>query len=101
MQNAELHGGRGNISIQCVFASGSKARGCHVVIRNSSIQMNVTRSGNPLSHTAEQTVTGLIPGSYEVLIFDWESDGSFSSTPSFVGHAAIGEFADSFTAGSY
>jgi len=71
-----------------------------VVIRNSSIQINVTRSGNPLSHTAEQTVTGLIPGSYEVLIFDWESDGSFSSTPSFVGHAAIGEFADSFTAGT-
>ena len=97
VQDAELHGGRGNISIRCVFASGSKARGCHVEIRNSSIDklttflMNVTRSGNPLSHTAEQTVTGLIPGSYEVFIFDWERDGSVASTPSYVGHANISE----------
>ena len=47
--------------------------------------MNMTRSGNQLSHTAEQTVTGLIPGSYEVVIFDWERDGALSSTPSYVG----------------
>ena len=51
-------------------------------IRNSSIQRNITRSGSPLSNTAEQTVYGLTPGSYEVLIFDWERDGTFASTPS-------------------
>ena len=37
-------------------------------------------------YSAEWTVTGLAPESYEVLIFDWESDGSVSSTPSYGGH---------------
>ena len=89
VQNVELHGGRESMSIQCVFALGSQARGCHVEIRNSSIQVNITRSGDPLSDTAEQTVTGVAPGSYEVFIFDWESDGSFASTPSYVGHVNV------------
>ena len=83
------------MSIQCVFASGSQARGCHVEIRNSSIykitspSMNITRSGNPQSHIAEQTMTGLAPGSYEVLIFDWERDGSVPCPPSYVGHVIV------------
>ena len=58
-------------------------------IRNSFIQVYITRSGNPLSQTAEQTVPALNPGSYEVLIFDWERDGSVASTPSYVGHVNI------------
>ena len=58
-------------------------------IRNSSIQMNIMRSGSPLSQIAEQTVTDLIPGSYEVFIFDWERDGSVASTPSYVGHVNV------------
>ena len=56
-------------------------------IRNLSIQRNISRSGNSLS--AEQTVTGLIPGSHEVLIFDWERNGSLSSTPSYVGRVNV------------
>ena len=47
------------------------------------------RSGSPLSQIVEQTVTGLTPGSYEVFIFDWERDGSLSSTPSYVGHVIV------------
>ena len=62
-------------------------------IRNSSIQINITRSGNPLSHTAEQTVTGVTPGSYEVFVFDWESDGSFASMPSHTGLVNVTELA--------
>ena len=89
VQDVEIHGGSENISIQCVFASGSQARGCHVEIRNSSIKINITRSSSLQSQTAEQTVTGLAPGSYEVLIFDWERDGSVSSTPSYVGHVNV------------
>ena len=95
VQNVELHVGRGNISIQCVFASGSQARGCFVKIRNSSIDkitsssVNITRSGSSQSQVAEQTVTQLTPGSYEVLIFDWERDGSLASTPSYVGNVTI------------
>ena len=73
-------------------------RVCGLEIRNSSTEkitsfsMNMMRSGNPLSHTAEQTVTRLTPGSYEVLIFDWERDGSLSSTPSYVGHVNVTAF---------
>ena len=51
--------------------------------------MNITRSGDPQSHIAEQTMTGLAPGSYEVFIFDWESNDSVPSTPSYVGHAIV------------
>ena len=93
MQDVELHGGSENISIQCVFASGSQARGCHVEITNISlnITMNITRSGSPLSQIAEQTVSGLAPGSYEVLIFDMESDGSVHCTPSYVGHVIVSD----------
>ena len=90
VQDVELHGGR-NISIQCVFASGSQARGCYVEIRNSSIQRNITRSGSSQSHIAEQTVTGLIPGRYKVLIFDWERDGSVASVPSYMGNVNVTE----------
>ena len=46
-------------------------------------------AAHALSHTAEQTVTGLAPGSYKVFIFDWERDGSFASTPSYVGHINV------------
>ena len=91
VQGVKLNGGGRNISIQCVFASGSQARGCHVEIRNSSIQMNIMRSDNPLSYTAEQTIGGLTPGSYEVFVFDWESDDTFPSVPSYVGHVNVTE----------
>ena len=46
-------------------------------------------AAHALSHTAEQTVTGLAPGSYKVFIFDWERDGLFASTPSYVGHINV------------
>ena len=95
VQGVDLHGGIGNISIQCEFASGSQARGCHVMIRNSSpdkttsSSMNITRNSSSQSHTAEQTVTGLTPGSYEVHVFDWERNGLVASTPSYVEHVNV------------
>ena len=51
--------------------------------------MNIPRSSSLQSQTAEQTVTGLELGGYEVFIFDWERDGSLSSTPSYVGHVNV------------
>ena len=60
-------------------------------IRNSSIQMNILRSGSPLSQIAKETVTDLTPGTYKVFIFDWERDGSVASTPSYVGNVNVTE----------
>ena len=90
MQGAEIYGGIGTISIWCLFAPGSQAKGCHVTIGKTAIRINVPRlSGDPPLQTAEQTVIDITPGSYEVLIFDWERDGSFSSTPSYVDHVNV------------
>ena len=77
-----------------MFASRSQATGCHVKIRNSSVNIsdtsiNISRSGDSQSHTAEQTVTEIAPGGYEVLIFDWEKNGSVASTPSYEGHVSV------------
>ena len=64
-------------------------------IRNSSTDkitissINITRSGSQQSRTAEQTMTGLTQGKYEVLIFDWESNGSLASTPSYEGNIRV------------
>jgi len=94
VQDAKIRGGAENISIQCVFAPGSQARGCHMKIRKTTVQVNKTRSGNL---TEEQIVTGLTPGSYEVLIFDWEEDGSIATTPSHLDHVHLTGPADSST----
>jgi len=90
VQGAEIYGGIGTISIWCLFAPGSQAKGCHVEIGKTAIRINVPRlSGDPPLQTAEQTVIDITPGSYAVLIFDWERDGSFSSTPSYVDHVNV------------
>ena len=94
VQDAKICGEGGNIFIKCVFASGSQAKGCHAEIGNASIPQsdfstNIVRRGNPQSHTADKTVTGLTPGNYNVFIFDWERDGSVASRPSFVGNATV------------
>ena len=61
-----------------------------MTIGKTAIRINVPRlSGDPPLQTAEQTVIDITPGSYEVLIFDWERDGSFSSTPSYVDHVNV------------
>ena len=62
-------------------------------IRNSSIQINIARSGSPLSQIAEQTMTGLTTGSYEVFIFDWERDGSVASMPLYMANVNVTEHA--------
>ena len=54
-----------------------------------NITENITRSGSPLSQIAEQTVAGLAPGSYKVLIFDWESNDSFAFKPSYENHVIV------------
>ena len=96
VQDAEICGESGNIFIKCVFASGSQARGCHVEIRHGSMNItrNITvlRNDSSLSHTAEDTVNGLVSGSYEVFIFDLERDGVVTSTPSYVSYANVTGF---------
>lgn len=54
--------------------------------------MNISRSGDSQS----QTVT-IVPGSYEVLIFDWEKNGSVASTPSYVGRVNVTDITNSFS----
>ena len=91
VQDVEICGESGNIFIRCVFAFGSQAKGCQVVIRNAlmNITKNITRSGSPLNRTVEEMLNRLVLGSYEVLIFDIEGDGLVASTPSYVGNATV------------
>jgi len=94
VQDAVIHVGGENISIQCIFARGSYARGCHVKIGNTTIPIMKPSDAN---RTVNKTMTGLTPGSYEVLIFDWEEDGSIATTPSHLDHVHLTGPADSST----
>ena len=67
-------------------------------MKNTTIQINITRNGG---QSEEEIVTRLTPGSYDVLIFDWEEDGSITTTPSHqVHHIHVTGQADASTLSS-
>ena len=43
------------------------------------------------SQIAEETVSGLAPGSYEVRIYDWESDDSVPYKPSYEDYVIVSD----------
>eukprot|EP00731_Ephydatia_muelleri_P011675 Em0006g569a len=65
--------------VSCVFASGSRAKGCLLlVIGTSSEQYSVIRRYG-LTTSANQTLTGLAPGYYSLKSYDIYEDGNLSS----------------------
>ena len=93
MQEVIVNGNKGRIDVTCVFASGSRARGCVLFVdnmTNSSHQsINATRDNS--SPTASAIFSVSHNGTYEVTAFDIEEDGSFDSSrrAKFTTHTVI------------
>ena len=75
-----MEGRGGRISIICIFAEGSQARGCVVIISRRgaepSVVNNFEASREQGIGNATASFTGLPAGIYSVVILDIESDGS-------------------------
>lgn len=82
-----------SISVECIFAEGSLALGCHLLIQdvaiNQSVSRNATRSlldnadahgSSLLAPIAQYHESGLRSGQYIVLVFDLEEDGSVNAS---------------------
>ena len=86
-----------DIGISCIFAKGSTARGCYILIFKETVVVSgtvatVANSAVEVApNSAEHLVTGLTTGTYNILVFDVESDGSFnpSQRPAFSAVANI------------
>ena len=80
-----------DISILCNFAKGSTARGCYILMFKGTVVVSgtvatVEKSSVEVSfNSARYLVFGLNIGTYSILVFDVESDGSFnpSQRPAF------------------
>ena len=72
--------GTSNYSIQCGYVMGSDARGCVYSITGAG----VTESGNITRADSEEGVIVELADAAcysEVLVYDWESDGSTGTLP--------------------
>ena len=86
-----------DIGISCIFAKGSTARGCYILIFKDTVVVSgtvatVANSAVEMApNSAEHLITGLTTGTYNILVFDVESDGSFnpSRRPAFSAVANI------------
>ncbi len=70
--------GYGNIAVKCVFARGTRARGCIVVFRNGPTirNMPIMRSDEQSRTEALGVLYHLPDGEYEVIAYDLEFDGT-------------------------
>ena len=72
--------------VTCMFACGSVARGCRVIVTlqqgDFTEHMDAIRETN--SRQASVNFTGLQNGTYAVIAFDIDPDGSFSEVPEYV-----------------
>ncbi len=68
--------GYGDILVTCVFARGTRARGCIVVFRNGPTMRNITimRSDEHGQTEASSVLYHLPDGEYEVIAYDLEFD---------------------------
>ena len=73
-----------DISILCVFAKGSTARGCYILVFKGTAVVGgtvATAEKSPVEmsfNSAKYLVSNLTTGTYNILVFDVESDGSFN-----------------------
>ena len=80
-----------DISILCIFAKGSTARGCYILVFKETVVVSGTvataeKSTVEMSfNSSKYLVSNLTMGTYSILVFDVESDGSFnpSQRPAF------------------
>ena len=80
-----------DISILCIFAKGSTPKGCYILVFNRTVVVSgtvATAEKSPVEmsfNSAKYLVPNLTMGTYSILVFDVESDGSFnpSQRPAF------------------
>lgn len=66
-----------SVTVNCSFISGSQSRGCHVVVKNETT--NISCSIERLDGSAFVLKEIVIDFAQEVLVFDWENDGSIGN----------------------
>ena len=65
------------VTVTCIFITGSQTRGCHVKLNNKNLSMNIERTIGRNSVRKEFPIIEVLPE--EILVFDWERDGSIGS----------------------
>ena len=70
-----------NFMLQCLFVTGSNARGCMVVLVSEfrNVTENLTREDSNNTISGALNVTGILTNFCEVFGFDIESDGSIGT----------------------
>ena len=88
VQELEVRSGDGTIVVTCVFATGSQAQGCRIVVQlvsdgpphSPSMEVEALRgelANGELEREASTSFTDLEAGTYNVLIYDVGVDGTF------------------------
>ena len=88
VQEVDVRSGDRTIVVTCVFATGSQAQGCHIVIQLVSDgpphppsmeaeALRVELANGELEREALTSFTGLEAGTYNVLIYDVGVNGTF------------------------
>ena len=65
--------------VSCIFASGSRAKGCLLLVMGSSSKQYSVIRRYGLATSTNQTLTGLTPGYYNLKSYDIYEDGGLSS----------------------
>ena len=88
-----MEGRGGRISIICIFAEGSQARGCFVIISRLGTEPSVVKNSEASREqgigNATASFTGLPAGIYSIAILDIEEDGSIESRESLYEEVVI------------
>ena len=82
------------LSVSCTYASNSHTRGCFAIVTEDyKVVTGAFISSRELNGTAFYSFTGLQPGTYLLLVYDLEQDGTYtiSRKPALIRSIAINQ----------